>query len=300
MEQFWLGLLVGLILVLVAQKTLQSRKEVDGAFAHFGNHVKDVIYIFEVKPTFRFRYISPSLDLYLGEGVVAENYENPDDCFRRIHPDDYQLLMNKVSGKMSYDEAISQRWRTNDGRYLHFEEYTTPIYKNGEIVAVQGIIRNVEAAVMKREELEYVSRHDELTGVLNRRAFNETIDRLSFKKVGLIVIDLNDLKKINDHQGHSAGDQLLQKTGLLLQGLSENVYRIGGDEFVVLTDQLQQDELLDLTVSIRSMFESSYISAAVGAAWEEQLNDFKKLYDQADQNMYKQKNRSKTNRHVPC
>jgi len=228
MEQFWSGLLVGLILVLVAQKTLQSRKEVDGAFAHFGNHVKDVIYIFEVKPTFRFRYISPSLDLYLGEGVVAKNYENPDDCFRRIHPDDYQLLMNKVLGKMSYDEAISQRWRTNDGRYLRLEEYTTPIYKNGEIVAVQGIIRNVEAAVMKREELEYESRHDELTGVLNRRAFNEALDCLSRKAVGLIVIDLNDLKKINDSQGHSAGDLLLQKVGFLLQELNTGVYRMGG------------------------------------------------------------------------
>lgn len=300
MEQFWSGLLVGLILVLVAQKTLQSRKEVDGAFAHFGNHVKDVIYIFEVKPTFRFRYISPSLDLYLGEGVVAKNYENPDDCFRRIHPDDYQLLMNKVLGKMSYDEAISQRWRTNDGRYLRFEEYTTPIYKNGEIVAVQGIIRNVEAAVMKREELEYESRHDELTGVLNRRAFNEALDCLSRKAVGLIVIDLNDLKKINDSQGHSAGDLLLQKVGFLLQELNTGVYRMGGDEFVVLTNNMQQAKFLDLTASIKNKFELNQISAAVGVAWEEHLIDFTDLYNQADRNMYEQKHKYKTNRHTPC
>lgn len=300
MEQFWSGLLVGLILVLVAQKTFQSRKEVDGAFAHFGNHAKDVIYIFEVKPTFRFRYISPSLDLYLGEGVVAKNYENPDDCFRRIHPDDYQLLMNKVSGNMSYDEAISQRWRTNDGRYLRFEEYTTPIYKNGEIVAVQGIIRNVEAAVMKREELEYESRHDELTGVLNRRAFNEALDRLSQKAIGLIVIDLNDLKKINDNEGHSAGDLLLQKVGFLLQELSTDVYRIGGDEFVVLTDNMQQDELLNLTALVRNKFEVNHVSAAVGVAWEERLIDFTNLYNQADQNMYEQKRKCKTNRHTLC
>lgn len=300
MEQFWLGLLVGLILVLVAQKTLQSRKEVDGAFAHFGNHVKDVIYIFEVKPTFRFRYISPSLDLYLGEGVVAENYENPDDCFRRIHPDDYQLLMNKVSGKMSYDEAISQRWRTNDGRYLRFEEYTTPIYKNGEIVAVQGIIRNVEAAVMKREKLEYESRHDELTGVLNRRAFNEALDCLSRKAVGLIVIDLNDLKKINDSQGHSAGDLLLQKVGFLLQELNTGVYRMGGDEFVVLTNNMQQAKFLDLTASMKNKFELNQISAAIGVAWEEHLIDFTDLYNQADRNMYEHKHKYKTNRHTPC
>lgn len=298
MSRFWWGLMSGSIVTLVLQKFVWPRKRPDEEFTHFGSQIKDIIYIFEVKPVYRFRYISPSLDFYLGDGVVSKSYEDPYVCFHRIHPDDHRLLVDKVSGKVNYEEAIPQRWRTNDGRYLRFEEYTTPIYEKGEIVAVQGIIRNVEATVVTREMLEYESRHDDLTGVLNRRAFNEAVLSLSPKGIGAIVVDLNDLKKMNDEKGHLAGDALLQKAALVLLELSTQVYRIGGDEFVLLVNTPHQEVLLDLTVSIQEKFELNHISAAVGAAWEEQLVDFNILYDQADQNMYEQKRRSETHIHA--
>ncbi|OGX79269.1 hypothetical protein A6395_07045 [Exiguobacterium sp. SH31] len=298
MIEFGFGLLVGLILTFAIQKIRQSRKGMDEEFTHFGNRIKDVIYIFEVKPIFRFRYISPSLDLYLGEGVVATNYEDPYDCFRRVHPDDYQLLVNKVLGNVDYDEAILQRWRTDDGRYLWFEEYTTPIYENGEIVAVQGVIRNVQAAVAERETLAYESRHDSLTGVLNRRAFNEAVCLLSKDSVGAIVIDLNDLKRINDKRGHSAGDKLLQETASGLLELSTRVYRLGGDEFVVLAPNQDEESFIVFATAVKSKLEAKQISASVGAAWHEQLTDFSQLYEEADREMYEQKKRSKMKKHI--
>lgn len=284
--------------MLAIHKIHQSQKGMDEEFTHFGNRIKDVIYIFEVKPVFRFRYISPSLDLYLGDGVVATNYEDPYDCFHRVHQDDYQLLVNKVLGNVDYDEAILQRWRTNDGRYLWFEEYTTPIYENGEIVAVQGVIRNVQAAVAERETLTYESRHDSLTGVLNRRAFNEAVHRLSKGSIGAIVIDLNDLKRINDEHGHSAGDKLLQETAFGLLELSTRVYRLGGDEFVVLAHNQDKESFFIFTTAVKSKLGAKQISAAVGAAWHEQLTDFSQVYEEADRDMYQQKNRNKTKKHV--
>lgn len=298
MIEFGLGLLVGLTFMFIVHKIRQSRKGIAEEFTRFGNQSKDVIYIFEVKPVFRFRYISPSLDLYLGDGVVAKNYEDPYDCFRRVHPDDYQLLVNKVSGHVDYEEAILQRWRTNDGHYVWFEEYTTPIYKNGEIVAVQGVIRNVQAAVTERETLAYESRHDSLTGVLNRRAFNEAVRRLSKGSLGVIVIDLNDLKRINDEYGHSAGDKLLQETAFGLLELSTRVYRLGGDEFVVLANGKDYKSFQDFTDAVKSKFEAKKISAAVGIAWHNQVMDFSVLYEEADRDMYRQKKRGKTKQHV--
>lgn len=298
MIAFSIGLLTGVVLAVAIYKTRQSRKGIDAEFTHFGNRIKDVIYIFEVKPVFRFRYISPSLDLYLGEGVVATNYEDPYDCFRRVHPDDYQILLDKVAGNVDYDEAILQRWRTNDGHYLWFEEYTTPIYENGEVVAVQGVIRNVQAAVTERETLTYESRHDSLTGVLNRRAFNEAIHRLSNGSIGVIVIDLNDLKRINDEYGHSAGDKLLQETAFGLLELSTRVYRLGGDEFVVLANSQDDASFHGLTDAIQSKLKAKHISAAVGAAWQKQLTDFSQVYEEADRDMYQQKKRHKTKKHI--
>ncbi|TCI21428.1 diguanylate cyclase [Exiguobacterium sp. SL-10] len=298
MLEFGFGLLLGLIFMLTIHKIRQSRKGMDEEFTHFGNRLKDVIYIFEVKPVFRFRYISPSLDFYLGEGVVATNYEDPYDCFRRVHPEDYELLVNKVLGKVDYEKAILQRWRTNDGHYLWFEEYTTPIYENDEIVAVQGVIRNVHAAMTERETLAYESRHDSLTSVLNRRAFNEAVHCLSNGSIGLIVIDLNDLKRINDNHGHSAGDKLLQETAFELLELSTSVYRLGGDEFVILAENQDEEAFVAFTTTIKSKLETKQISAAVGAAWHEQLTDFSQVYEEADHDMYRQKQRNKTKKHV--
>lgn len=297
MIAFSFGLLAGVVLAITLYKLRQSRREIDAEFSHFGSRIKDVIYIFEVKPVFRFRYISPSLDLYLGDGVVATNYEDPYDCFRRVHPDDYQILLDKVAGNVDYDEAILQRWKTNDGRYVWFEEYTTPIYENGEIVAVQGVIRNVQATVTERETLAYESRHDSLTGVLNRRAFNEAVHKLPNEKIGAIVIDLNDLKRINDAYGHSAGDKLLQEAAFGLLELSTRVYRLGGDEFVLLANSQDEASFRGLTDAVRSKLEAKHISAAVGASWHEHVTDFSMLYEEADRDMYEQKKRNKMEKH---
>ncbi len=295
MIELWSGIAIGISLSFIAYKIRGRSKHSDETLGRFTDQMKDVIYIFDVKPVFRFRYISPSLDDYLGEGTVAQNYEDPYDCFRRIHPDDYELLVNKVTGHVNYDEPILQRWQTNDGRYLWFEEYTTPIYEGAELVAVQGIIRNVEAAVAEREALVYESRHDSLTGVWNRRAFDETIDRWKDKSIaiGVIIVDLNDLKRVNDEHGHSAGDQLLQRTAHVLTSRSLKVYRLGGDEFVVLMSEVAQSLFDQLSLDIRDAFDEAKISAALGSAWHEQVSDFKALYDEADRNMYVHKHRLK-------
>ncbi len=291
--EFILGIFIGLSVAFIVYKIRRQVNQADEPMTRFTDQMKDVIYVFDVKPVFRFRYISPSLDDYLGEGTVAKNYDDPNDCFHRIHPDDYELLVQKVTGQVNYEEPILQRWQTNDGRYLWFEEYATPIYEGEELVAVQGVIRNVEAAVTEREALVYESRHDSLTGVWNRRAFEETVDRLpTASSCGVIVIDLNDLKQVNDTYGHSAGDVLLQRAAHVLTRKSPKVYRLGGDEFVVLMTGSDQ-ELSELVTAIHFAFKEAGISAAIGSSFTEDHTDFVALYDEADQAMYEQKRRMK-------
>lgn len=59
-------------------------------------------------------------------------------AFTDIHPDDYNILMKKINGELDYKKGIVQRWKDKDGIYRCFEEFTTPIYENGKIVALQG------------------------------------------------------------------------------------------------------------------------------------------------------------------
>src|SRR5690606_2321478 len=88
--------------------------------------------------------------------------------------------------------------------------------------------------------LEYLGKHDVLTQLKNRSFYVDELDRLRRKRTELlsfIVLDLNDLKAINDSQGHAAGDAILRRMGEVLNKAVDppaSVSRIGGDEFMVL------------------------------------------------------------------
>lgn len=105
--------------------------------------------------------------------------------------------------------------------------------------------RDVRRSRRKGAHLAYASSHDALTGLLNRSAFLARLDAaLSHRprEVGLLYIDLNGFKPINDDLGHATGDRVLAEVGRRLQdavGDPDAVARLGGDEFVVLVERCQ-------------------------------------------------------------
>ena len=100
-------------------------------------------------------------------------------------------------------------------------------------------------------KLEIMSRTDSLTQLLNRNAMNERIDKLKTDKgerpevLGVAFADLNGLKAVNDRSGHDAGDRLLQNAAALLKVAfgDYEIYRSGGDEFVVLCPGITSQQL---------------------------------------------------------
>jgi len=104
-----------------------------------------------------------------------------------------------------------------------------------------------------RQEFEHLARHDMLTGLPNRRLFQDRLDhalaraRRSGRKLALLFIDLDRFKEINDQVGHDAGDAVLQAVAARLAAStreSDTVARLGGDEFVVLLDDpSSQDQI---------------------------------------------------------
>lgn len=97
------------------------------------------------------------------------------------------------------------------------------------------------------ERLVFSSSHDELTGLYNRAYFEEETRRLSDlpqEPIGVIMMDLDNLKYTNDQYGHSAGDQLIRSAATIIRGafrMSDMIARIGGDEFVVLISNATMD-----------------------------------------------------------
>ena len=152
-----------------------------------------------------------------------------------------------------------------------------------------------------REAIEYLSYHDHLTGLHNRRFFDEELSRLDVPQnlpLSLILLDVNGLKLTNDAFGHQAGDRMLQKVARVLQekfGADEIVARVGGDEFLVLLPRVADDEARHLAKSVSAALgeekvASGYISVASGCGTknrpEEKMED---VYKAAENKMYQDK-----------
>lgn len=143
--------------------------------------------------------------------------------------------------------------------------------------------------------LKDLSYHDTLTGVYNRNRFNEDLERFSkqnLQSVGVIYLDLNGLKDINDTKGHQFGDQILKDSAKKLQVIfpEHTIYRIGGDEFSIVCMNTEKDVFMRTIRELKYLFSNSGdCSGAVGYSWSEHPTDLQLLLTEADKMMYTDK-----------
>jgi diguanylate cyclase len=167
------------------------------------------------------------------------------------------------------------------------------------------LLREVERARLQAQTLAW---HDELTGLLNRRRFSE-LGRREFalahrggRRLAAVLIDIDDFKRINDHHGHAAGDEVLRAIGRTLvrevRG-TDLVARWGGEEFAMLLPDTGADELLGLCERVRSAIMALRVpvpegaelacTASIGLTEARAGDSFDSCLDRADQAMYRAK-----------
>ena len=146
------------------------------------------------------------------------------------------------------------------------------------------------------EELHILSSYDKLTGVLNRNEMNHCVLHLTNshvkESVGVLFVDLNGLKIINDSKGHIAGDTLLKNAASALKELfpHNQIFRAGGDEFVVILTGLSKEELLQKAEQLRETADKyDGVIFAIGAAYEENVTNINTALHNADECMYEDK-----------
>lgn len=144
----------------------------------------------------------------------------------------------------------------------------------------------------KLKNLSYV---DSLTYAQNRNHFNEYIEQNRNKELhslGVIYLDLNGLKEINDKMGHIAGDTLIISASYALQEIFlDNSYRVGGDEFVVIEQDVSELLFFDQYAKLLKRMKELEISVATGCVWKETCPNLSETLQEADQKMYEDKKR---------
>ena len=147
-------------------------------------------------------------------------------------------------------------------------------------------------------QLEIKSSTDVLTQVGSRNSMNERIEELSSgemilpETLGVVYADLNGLKVVNDTLGHSAGDRVLSRAASLLKlAFGEHeIYRAGGDEFVILCSDITEEELERKTAQLRALADATEdVSFAVGTVWFSEEYDIDRALQIADARMYEDK-----------
>lgn len=146
--------------------------------------------------------------------------------------------------------------------------------------------------------LKALSTIDGLTQVNNRNAMNERIEQIvsgSERKpevIGIVYADLNGLKTVNDTKGHDAGDMLLSRAASLLKLVfgDQEIYRIGGDEFVVLCPDITEEKLNERMGQLNALRSNAPdVSFAVGIGWFSGDYDLNTALQIVDERMYKDK-----------
>jgi len=244
---------------------------------------------------------------------------DPAQLLERIHPDDRADVEEALSlaTRQGHAATFDYRVRLPDGeeRLLHGEVRVVRDVA-GQPIRMEGTAQDVTDWRRAEEQIRFLAYHDGLTGLGNRRLFTERARvaienaRRRDTSLGVIFLDLDWFKRINDTLGHTIGDELLRAvaerlshcvraTDIVSRAGADHesaISRFGGDEFTILIEQVEDPQRLSLVASrILAMLETPFelgghelvVGASIGiAAWPLDGDDAEALLRNADAAMY--------------
>ena len=217
----------------------------------------------------------------------------------------YMSDLEQERGQPSYEMLKAQQvWRLlavplmKGGAMVGFLGVDNPRahYDDATLLAsIQFFVTNSLDRKKQQAYLEKLSYRDMLTGLYNRNRYIERLEaykQVQDQQIGAIYIDLNGLKKVNDEQGHRAGDELIVRAAGTIAGIfAEDAYRVGGDEFVVILLDVSREEFARKTEQLHRQMQENSVDASIGGVWQASTENLEDLLRRADENMYREKKR---------
>jgi diguanylate cyclase (GGDEF)-like protein/PAS domain S-box-containing protein len=229
-----------------------------------------------------------------------------------IHGDDVEAILGLVTKLMTGMEPratnLTRNYRKN-GDVIWCEWYHSGLLgDDGQVVSILSFVQDVSSRIQAEERLQYMATRDALTGLPNRLLLHERLTqaiaqaRRNGRRVGVLFIDLDRFKNVNDTLGHRIGDELLKHVTQALSGAlreTDLLARLGGDEFMVIVEDFDDPQVLGriaqkLLDAIAQPFtieeHDIYVTSSIGiAVYPDDSDDPDELLKHADVAMYRSK-----------
>ena len=204
------------------------------------------------------------------------------NSLKENHIDSLVLFKLKTGNK-----KIGYMWVSN-----FQEEDTTQIKEALEITTF--VLGTEIGNHLLLDQLEKLSSIDMLTGLYNRNKLNSYMDEIKDspdEPTTLIFMDINGLKKVNDTEGHIAGDNLIKRAANTLISVfhDDDIFRVGGDEFIIIKRNVTEERVLELINRLNKKSKKNDVSFAVGYAMTDSSKEIETILKEADINMYNDK-----------
>lgn len=236
---------------------------------------------------------SEALGREIGEVLVVTEDGNA-VCFT-----DLALLV--VSSGEGFELKGDLVLKTRRGREISIADSIAPIRDpEGRTVGTVIVFRDITREKLEQEAIAYMSYHDALTGLYNRGYLEQALpplQRLENLPLSVIIGDVNGLKMVNDVFGHEVGDEMIKGIAQVLQsvaGTSDVVARFGGDEFILLLPNSDEDRAERVCQEIRAQCRQHNTaglewSIALGFATKRETDELKRVMKVAEDQMYENK-----------
>lgn len=286
-----------------AEAVLKSSEE---KYRFLTENAYDVIWVFNLTNN-KFTYISPSI-IHL-TGFTAEEAMNQ-SLEASIVPESLAMLKAAMERNINafienpqspICDIIEVQQPCKNGAIIWVEISIKYRYNSDKAIETVCVSRNIEDRKKTEKQVLYLSYHDQLTGLYNRRFYEEeliTLNRKSNLPMTLVMADVNGLKLTNDVFGHKAGDILLKKIAKILKMQcckDEIVARIGGDEFVLLLPRTDVEEAENVIRRVneaiaRHKIYNIVLSISIGFAVKQEVSeDMNEIFKKAEDDMYRHK-----------
>ncbi|MGL4772418.1 MAG: putative bifunctional diguanylate cyclase/phosphodiesterase, partial [Clostridium sp.] len=228
----------------------------------------------------------------------------------------FMAVIAMILNRVIFNDLYKISLNTKDiKRYIQGNEEI--VWPSSNIIEIKNLVDNIKIMIgelvsnfselkKSEEKLYELAYYDTLTALPNRLYFRNTLEKFvkeskENEKIGIVFLDLNRFKVINDTLGHDIGDKLLVEVAIRLNELNSDkitVYRLGGDEFVISVKINERSEIELLGEAIKGKFENSFIlddvvlnvSCSMGASvYPEDSTNINSIIQYADVSMYKAK-----------